>query len=420
MINHYAGNLKYGMEYRHFFLARHLRRAGHQPCIISSSFHHLFTKPPDVSGEVSFEIFEDVPFGFIRVPRYNGNGLGRLVNIMAFSWKLNREYRVFEKWFGRPDVLLGSTPHPFVYFNLIRLKKAYEIPVLFEVRDLWPQMLIELGAISRFHPISLLFYWIERRAYEDSDRVISLWHSADRYMLEHGLKRERYVYLPNGIELPPRGQSMQMDFSHPLIRLVQDRLRAGKFLVGYGGSHGLANPLKCVVDACAIFKKRGVREVEFFLVGNGPTKREIVEYAGRLGLDNIHFHDYVDKPVIMAFYRLLDVAYVGLRDLPLFKYGPTSNKLMDYLAVGKPIIHAINSSFNPIKQIGAGVSIPPDDPERLVDAILKLKRKTPEERASMGARGRRYAERELNFRTLADKLAALCFECISQKNDHNR
>lgn len=415
IVNHYAGNLKYGMEYRHFFLARHLHRAGHRPVIISSSFHHLFTNLPQTSSKLTFEIFDKIPFSFIRVPSYRGNGFRRLLNIISFSLKLNRYYKVIERKLYRPDVALCSTPHPFVYFNLAKLKKIYKIPVIYEVRDLWPQMLIELGFISHLNPLSHLFYWIERRAYEESDRVISLWHSADKYMMKHGLDLNRYAYIPNGIDVCCEEEFYGNEQSHPLIQLVHQRRKAGKFIVGYAGSHGFANPLECIAKACVILKKYNIHDVEFLLVGDGPLKENIISTAKKLNLDNLHFYNYVDKSVIMAFYRLLDVAFIGLKDLPLFKYGPTPNKLMDYLAAGKPIIYAINSSFDPVKAAGAGVSISADNPEQLVQAILSLKSKPAKELEAMGIAGRKYVKSELSYRVLADRLSELFIECIAEK-----
>lgn len=414
IINHYAGNLVYGMEYRHFFLARHLTRLGHRPRIISSSFHHLFTKPPEVSGRLTFEAHEGVPFCFIKVPEYKGNGLDRLINTLSFSWRLNRNLKALEKEFGKPDVVLGSSPHPFVQFNLEKIKKVYGAKTLFEVRDLWPQMLIELGSLSPGHPLARLFAWVEERAYRTSDRVVSLWHSANEYMFEHGLDADRYVYLPNGIELPEDGSEIAADYDHPLIEAVRARKAAGKFLVGYGGSHGYANPLQCIVDACDVLRGRGRDDIEFFMVGDGPMKAEIVTNAEALDLPNLHFNGYVDKDVIMAFYNELDVAFMGLRDLPLFKYGPTPNKLMDYLAVGKPIIYAINSSFNPVRDVGAGLTIEPDSAEQLADAMVAMCETPAEELARMGAAGKQYALEELNFKSLAQKLANVCSDCVGE------
>ena len=415
MINHYAGNLELGMEYRHFFLARHLERMGHKVGIISSSFHHLYTTPPEVEDQLTFRTVENVPFAWIKAPHYLGNNLGRLKNMLVFTWKLRRHYRAIEAQFGKPDVVLGSSPHPFVVLNLLHLKKVYKAPVLFEVRDLWPLMLIELGSLSPSHPLSMLFAWLERKAFKKCDRVISLWHTADDYMYKHGLTPDRYYYLPNGIELAEDGTVGEVDDTHDLIAQVRALGKAGKFLIGYAGSHGLANPLSSMVETSKLLQDKGIDDVAFFLVGAGPCKEETVAKAREYGLKNIHFHPYVQKNVIMAFYREIDVAFMGLRDLPLFKYGPTPNKLMDYLASARPVIYAINSSFNPIEEIGAGKTVVADDVEGLYQAILELKALPPEELEKMGQAGLKYAREELNFKVLAAKLVDLAQTCIDEK-----
>lgn len=414
LINHYAGNIAYGMEYRHFFLARHLKKLGHNPRIISSSFHHLFTKFPDVKETCLFEDHDQIPFAFIKVPSYEGNGISRFWNTISFTRSLNKNLDSLVEEFGRPDVVLGSSPHPFVYYNLMKIKKKFGIPVIFEVRDLWPQMLIELGSISKNHPLSHYLYWLEKKTFENSDKVISLWHSADKYMYEKGLRKDKYIYLPNGIEMPEDDGEISKNFDHPLINQVRKRKEAGKFLVGYGGSHGYANPLHCIVDACLYLQNNSHDDCEFFMVGDGPLKKDIVEYAASKDVHNLHFYDYVDKEVIMAFYQEMDATYMGLRDLPLFKYGPTPNKLMDYLAIAKPIIYAINSSFNPVKEIGAGITIQPDQPEGLAKAILELKDTDAAELCRMGKAGHDYASKELNFSVLAGKLSDVFIKSVEE------
>ena len=417
IINHYAGNLELGMEYRHFFLARHLNKMGHEASVISASYHHLYTTPPQIDGDLTFKRVENVPFVWLKVPKYEGNSPARLWNMLAFSRMLYKHRRVLEVAYGKPDLVIASSPHPFIVLNVLSLKKYFKIPVFLEVRDLWPLMLIELGSLSKMHPLSFLFAWLERRAFKKCDRVISLWHSADQYMYKHGLTRDRYLYLPNGIELKEVGSVGEVELNHPLVDWVRECKAAGKFIVGYGGSHGLANPLPSVVAACKLLQDRGVSDVVVFMVGEGPLKSEMVSRAKELHLQNLHFHSYVQKPVIMGFYQEIDVAFMGLRDLPLFKYGPTPNKLMDYLASGKPVIYAINSSFNPVKEAGAGETIEPDNAEQLCEAILKLKAMSPDERFAMGEAGRNYAVKELHFKSIAEKLVAHALSCVEASNE---
>ena len=407
LLNHYAGNLALGMEYRHFYLARHLRNMGYRVGIIAGSFHHLSTAHPEMTGNFSVQEFDGIPFVFLKTRVYKGNGMARLLGMIDYLAGIYRHLPGLEKTLGKPDIALGSTPHPFIHFALQRIKLRYRIPVFFEVRDLWPQMLVELGSLGKYHPLSLFFYWVERQAYRLSDKTISLWHSADEYMFAHDLPKDRYLYLPNGIELDEE-KNLQPDDSHSLIRQVKKLKAEGKFIIGYGGSHGHANALDCVIDAC---ERLGAENIAFFCVGDGPERERLMEKAKSQGLTNLYFHPYVSKSVILAFYRVLDICYIGLIDLPLFKYGPTPNKLMDYFAMAKPIIFAINSRFDPVREAGAGVSIPPEG-AALAKAILEMNKKTSSELENMGKAGRMYAERELSFTALAQRLAKHIDEAV--------
>ncbi len=407
ILNHYAGNLELGMEYRHFYLARHLKKLGWRVGIISGSFHHLYTTPPKVDGDLAVAEFDGIPYVFLKTRAYKGNGVSRLLGMLDYLFGIFRHLSDLEQILGRPDIALGSTPHPFVHFALQAIKKKFKVPVFFEVRDLWPQMLVELGSIGKYHPLSLFFYWLEREAFAKSDKTVSLWHSADEYMFAHGLSRDRYIYLPNGIELDEE-KTLTPDNDHPLVSQVRKLKSEGVFVAGYGGSHGHANALDCVIGACERLKNE---KIVFFCVGDGPERERLMAEAQKRELKNLHFHPYVSKSVILPFYRELDAAYIGLIDLPLFKYGPTPNKLMDYFSMGKPVIFAINSRFDPVREANAGISIRPKADE-LANALLEMKKKSMTEREAMGKNGRRYAERELSFEALALRLSGHMDEAI--------
>lgn len=414
-LNHYAGNLTLGMEYRHYYLARYLKRIGYNVAIISGSFHHLSTHRPDVKNHIAFKVYDDIEFAFIKTRPYKGNGVQRLLGMIDYTRGVNKYLPKLQDKFGSPDIVIGSSPHPFVHYNLQRIKKQYLCPVFFEVRDLWPQMLIELGFLHKYHPLSLFFYYLEHQAYKKSDRTISLWNTADEYMFKHGLKPNKYIYLPNGIDID-ESNAIKFNLDHPLCQKVLELQKQGKFIVGYGGSHGHANAIMAVVDACVYLKSKNQNDVVFICVGDGPEKEKFIQYAQNNSVlnDNLYFYDYVTKDVVLGFYKLINVTYIGLVDLPLFKYGPTPNKLMDYFSMAKPIIYAIKSRFDPVKTANAGLSIKPCGTE-LANAIVSMKSLTSDELAQMGMNGRLYAERELSFDALARELSSHIEAVLSQK-----
>jgi len=406
ILNHYAGNLVQGMEYRHFFLARYLVSLGHRVSIVSSTYSHLFSSPPKTKGLVTYEEIDGVEFVWLKCPKYKLNGAKRLLNMLTYS--ILAHVSDLEKRLGNPDAILGSSPHPFVLLNTLILSKKFKAVSLIEIRDLWPLMLVELGSMNGTHPLARVFQAIETKAFKEADRVISLWHSADKYMFENGVSKEKYRYLPNGIEL----NDDMFTGQHALLSSVDERKGEGKFVVGYGGSHGHANPLDQVIDACLELQMRDIRNVVFYMVGDGPDKPNAVARAKALSLTNLIWHDSVSKDVIMAFYDKLDVTFIGLRDLPLFKYGPTPNKLMDYLAAGKPIIYAINSSFDPVKEQNLGLSIKPEDGDALADAIVTMRGAGESTLKEMGARSRSYAEKFHSYKELANQLNQIIEEIV--------
>ena len=108
------------------------------------------------------------------------------------SYSVLAQITDLEKKLGAPNAIMGSSPHPFALLNTLSLSKRFKAASLVEIRDLWPLMLVELGSMKVSHPLARVFQAIENKAFKQADRVISLWHSADCYMLSNGVSKEMY------------------------------------------------------------------------------------------------------------------------------------------------------------------------------------------------------------------------------------
>jgi glycosyltransferase involved in cell wall biosynthesis len=124
------------------------------------------------------------------------------------------------------------------------------------------------------------------------------------------------------------------------------------------------------------------------------------------GLSNVEFPSPVPKRDIAKVMSQADAFIYGLRDLPLYRFGVVLNKLTDYLAGGRPIVFFGRSPYDPVRDVGAGFSVPPGKPEAIADALERLTALSPEERMAMGQNGRRYLEEHHNIPRLADRLLA--------------
>jgi glycosyltransferase involved in cell wall biosynthesis len=385
LINHYAGSPTYGMEFRPYYLAREWLRQNHRVTIVAASFSHLRSKAPQMTGTVTEEMIDGIRYFWIATPTYEGNGVARGLNMFTFTSRL----RLLGSKLAletRPDVVIASSTYPLDIYPARAIARRSGARLLFEVHDLWPLSPMELGGMSQYHPFILLMQAAEDYAYRHADKVISMLPKADGHMRDHGMAPGKFVYIPNGIDVAEwEREKIPVPAVHAeiLTRLKSE----GRFIVGYAGAHGLANALGTVVDAASLLS--GER-VDFVLVGQGPEKDTLLKRTAQLGLRNVHFLPSIPRGAIPALLSAMDALYIGLQRQPLFRFGVSPNKLIDYMMAGIPVIHAIDAGNDLVSESGCGITIPPEDPHALAEGVKVMMKKTPEERESMGKKGTAY------------------------------
>jgi len=397
ILNHYAGSRIHGMEYRHYYLARHFKRMGLKPVIVCASFHHLMTRCPDTA----YAQVDGIPYVWVKTCRYEGNGFGRVANMTGFSLRL--ALKRFG-WLPRPDVVIASSPHPFVAVNGYRIARKYNAKFIFEVRDLWPLTLLEVGGHSPRHPFIRAMARAERRAYERCDYTVSLLGGAKEYMVEHGLDANKFVHIPNGFD-PEASRANAEVLPDEHRHVIADRKSAGKRLVLYCGNHGIVNALDTVLEA-ARFLGDG-SPIHWLLVGQGPEKQRLQRRAQEARLQNVTFLAPVPRSQMPALTGAMDVGYVGLQKQDLFRYGVSPNKLFEYMAAGLPVVFAVETCDDPVAEARAGFSIPAERPDTLVETLLEIGALAPGQLRAMGARGRQYIEHTHSYAELARRYAEL-------------
>jgi len=399
MVNHYAVSPSQSGGTRHFTLGRELVRRGHDVTIVASNFDYQTAGDRLPPGEVQgVETVEGVRFLWLRTPPYRGNTIGRLRNMLAFAARVRGGRPM--AGLGRPDVVLGSSPHPFAALAAQSLARRHRVPFVLEVRDLWPQSLVDLGNISTYHPFILLLSAVERRLYRGADRIVSLLPNAAPHMVARGASAERIAIVPNGVDLSSVGDPEPPGPSE-------------LFTVAYAGAHGVANDLGTVLEAAALLRGRpDAGHIRFRLIGDGPLKPALKAEAAARGLANVAFDDALPKDMIHAWLQRADAFLMPLKDSPTFRWGVSPNKLFDYLASARPVVYAVNSSNNPVADAGAGVVVPPSDAQAMAGAVLQLAGTPPAERWAMGLRGRDYAMRNHTFPLLAEKLERVLAEAV--------
>jgi len=397
IINHHAAG-----PGRHESLARELSARGWQVRLFAASFmHNVFSEqkryPPDCRYLV--ETVRGIDRVWIQTPPYYDNSLSRLINHLAFTGRV--------AWLGRkmdaPEVIIGSSAHLFAGLAAYYLARKYSIPFVFEVRDFWPQSLVEIGALGKFSPLAVGMGVLEKFLYRKARLIISVLPDGKEHIARFGTDLKKVVHIPNGADLAWYDGCTRESRLSPELNALFRRLE-GRVIFTYAGAHGYANGLETVIKAAEILHRAGISGVHVLMVGDGPDKPGLVKMTEDNGLTNVTFINTLEKVRIPVILKNSDVCLFHLRNSKAYRYGLSSNKLFDYMAAARPIIAAVERAPNP-EFTGFGLHIPSDDPGLLADAMLQMAGKTPGARKVMGDRARAYAERFHDTSMLAGKLA---------------
>jgi glycosyltransferase involved in cell wall biosynthesis len=397
LINHYAGSSRHGMAYRSFYLAREWVKSGHDVMIVAASWSHIRDYQTEITENYQEESVEGIKYIWLKTPKYKDNGLERVINIFTFVAQLFRYSHRLVKQF-QPDTIINSN-YPLATYPAQYIAKIAKAKLIHEVRDIWPLSLIELGSISPSHPLMMLMQLAENSAYRHADRVVSLLPKAQEHMQQHGMDPAKFAWIPNGIDI---NESKHTKVDIPEIHQVAfDRLKKlGYFIVGYTGSYDMANCLPTVLEAAALVKHL---PIAFVLIGRGLQADRLKQTSLELGLENVIFLPFVTKHTLPAILNQMDALVMVWRKLPIYRFGISPNKLMDYMMSGKPILHGTDAANDPVAESGCGISVPPEDPQSLAAAIKTLMATSISTRIAMGEKGQKYMVEHNDYKILAEK-----------------
>ena len=404
LINHYAGSLRHGMEYRPFYLAREWVRLGHRVRIIASAQSHIRAQAPHLDGRAQLdETIDGVEYRWIATPAYRGNGAARVLNMFSFVAQLYAQSSKLARDFGA-DVVIASSTYPLDIWPAHRIARLSGARLLFELHDLWPLSPMELGGYSKWHPFIMLLQAAENFACRNTDAIVSILPKVRDHLEAHGMAPHKLHIVPNGAD-----PSEWLPGSPAVPGLAGARLaglrRQGKFIVGYAGTHGIANALDTLLDAARLV---GDDRIAFVLVGGGPDKEKLQRMAGDMKLSNVHFFDPVPKDQVPALLRSFDVAYIGWQRQRLYRFGIAPNKLIDYMMAGCAILHSVDAGNDPVADAGCGLTVAPQDPAAVARGLLALFMLEPREREKLGERGRSYAMANLSYPVLGQRFLQAC------------
>ncbi len=376
-------------------MVTHWRDAGAEPVIITA----MPNRPEGrIHQAYRGKLFDDSMWKGIRVLRSwlhvrPGGGLVGTV-LRDSSFMLTSTWQALRRA-GPIDVLIASSP-PF--FPLIAggwLHRHWRIPLVLELRDLWPDYLVEMGVLKA-KPLVRAILGIEASLLRQSARVVVVSELLRDRVIAKGVAPDRVDVITNGVD---PAQYYPSSEPPPVPEL---RHRGNELVVGYLGNFGAGQGLEAVLAAAEILDRRGA-PVRFVLAGGGTEYGQVAERATRLRPDRLIVLPTIPKEQTRAFYNNADVCLVPLAPLPVFR-GALPTKLFEIMACGRPIIASVlGEAASVIESSGSGWAINPGDPEALADAVLRMSALSPEERARMGLGGVSYVTTHYHRAALADR-----------------
>ncbi len=403
-VHHYAGAPSLGMSYRAYYLTREFNKLGHKACIVSANFHHLIRQKLSSSKpKVSYQEIDHVPYFLINAPTYTHNNIKRIINMLMFTHNLRAEFKKIIQSAGKPDVIICASPHPFTYLATQYIATHCSAKHIFDVQDLWPESIAQLLNVSKYHPLMALFKWIEKKAYRNSDAIVGVMENAYAYLSQYNVELSKFHYIPNGVDqnLNIENTLLPENLSTHITLLKKNR----RFILAYVGAHGTPNALDQLIEAAAALQLKNNGTVHVVLVGSGTEKSRLQKKAATL--ENVSFWDPICKNAVSTLLSQIDACFIGWQDKPLYQFGVCANKIFDYMLAAKPIIHAVNTDFDPIQNALCGIICPPNKPLVLADQIESLANTNKDVLIEMGNRGKDYVIQHHLYSTLADQYSAL-------------
>lgn len=398
-INHYAGSIHHGMEFRPYYLAREWVRSGHRVRIIGADFSHLRTVNPVVTNDFEIENIDGIEYQWVKAGDYEGNGIARALTMVRFVGKLWLRAKKISEDF-HPDIVISSSTYPLDTFAAQKIAGISGAKYIHEGHDLWPLTLVELGGMSRYHPFCQLLGLAERSAYRNADRVVSILPNTLPYLFQHGFsEKQSFVYVPNGIVAEDWREVKELmgNVANIFHKLHSKR----NFIVCYLGGHAVSNALDTFIDAGALVKE--TERFAFVLVGKGIEKERLMNKAKMLGADNVYFLPPVQKEQVPSVLMEADALYVGARPCSLYRYGVSMNKMYDYMMAGKPVISGVEAANDDVSEAGCGIKVEAGSAEAIVEAVKRLADMTEDERLQMGEDGRKWVLKNAEYHELAQK-----------------
>jgi len=400
IINHYAGSVSHGMEYRPYYFGVELSKLGHQVDIIAASYSHVRAIQPRINKLVRNENVDGVNYSWYKTSSYKNNGIGRFINIILFLANVFIHTSKIIKS-SNPDFVIASSTYPMDIWVAKRIARKSGAKLVFELHDMWPLSPIELGGMSKSHPFILLCQAAENYIYKHVDGVISILPKVHKYISSKGLCYDQLLISPNGFDPSLQQNENEKISNAEIIQYIREVKTRQKLLIVYTGSLGIPNAIDNLIDALKLPESKNFSGL---IIGSGHEEDRLRRRIKNEGIENVRIFGPIPKLQIPDLLSYADCGYLGAPKQNLYSHGVSPNKIVDYMLARLPVFNATEAGNNIIDDCNAGYTIEPEDPMMLAYKLKAFYNLDNTKKKMMGENGRSYALANLSYNDLSLQL----------------
>ncbi len=357
ILNHHALSPDMPGGTRHYEISKKLVEKGHKVTVFSSSFHYALFKDFRKYKDDFFlkEKIDGIDWFWIKTPTYSSNNLKRLVNMLFYFQRVIKIGKKIGKNMP-PDIIIGSTVHPFTPLAAIKLKKFFKKPYIFEIRDLWPQTMIDMQVWNKTSLLSKMFFKIEKKSVINADGIIALSPLTSKYV-KNKYNFDKVSYIPNGIDINTYDKRLkkfsEKNLNIDTLKKLDKIKQKGYKIIEFIGSVNISNNIDFIINIAQNLQKNNLKYY-IAIIGKGQKIKHYINIIKDKKLKNINFFEPVSKKFVPVLLQKSD-ALLLIQGKVMWG---SMNKLFDYMASGKPIISVVeNIHNNPIKNIAPELDV---------------------------------------------------------------
>ncbi|PSR53992.1 hypothetical protein AHMF7605_10910 [Adhaeribacter arboris] len=300
---------------------------------------------------------------------YIKNSYSNNMGIISRLWSFFR-FMLLSTWVGlrqkNIDLVYATSTPLSIGIPALAIKQFNGIPYIFEVRDLWPEVPIQMGAIKNKFVINLL-NWFEKKIYFSAKHVVALSPGMRDGVIKTGTSPNKVTMIPN---MAKKDEFFVRAKNWEVARTFN--LDTNHFNVVHFGAMGIANGLEYIVKAAAVLKRKNIQNIDFVFLGEGKTELELKRICELEELTNVKFLGKHPMKTVSEIVNICDCSMVSFSDVPIL-YTNSPNKLFDSLSAGKPlIVNSAGWTKEMVEENNCGVYVNPQNPDDLANMLVKM------------------------------------------------